>query len=145
MPQEGCPRVPRSVVKWAKSGQICPKFKSEGARMFQYTSKPLNLGMSRLEKYFECKNITRKKNVQRYAIFGLFLSRSYVRYKKTLKLPLRTKIFDVNIVFLLLGTLEGMKNAMKLSGAGGTIGAILAHGLYPLTKFILTIYPLSQL
>ena len=122
MPQEGCPRVP-------KSGQICPKFKSEGARMFQYTSKPLNLGMSRLEKYFECKNITRKENVQRYAIFGLFLSRSYVRYKKTLKLPLRTKIFDVNIVFLLLGTLEGMKNAMKLSGAGGTIGAILAHGL----------------
>ena len=45
------------------------------------------------------------------------------------KTPLQTKFFNVNIVFLILGTLKGKKNAKKLRDTGGTQAALLAHGL----------------
>ena len=48
----------------------------------------------------------------------------------TPKLPPSSKIFDVNIVSLTLGTLKVKKNAIWLYITGGAKGPPLAHGLH---------------
>ena len=63
------------------------------------------------------------------SFLDVFGDPGYLHLKMTLKNPLRTKIFSVNIFFLKVETLKTKKNTQRSTVTGGTLEAILAHGL----------------